>query len=49
MSEPPVKPKSVIQRLRSVPLRVWVIILVAESFVFILLVFLLVWIVFRGS
>lgn len=48
MSKPPGKPKSLIERLRSLPLRVWVIILLAESFVFILLVFLLVWIVFRG-
>lgn len=48
MNEPPAKPKSLFDRLRSLPLKAWVVILIAESVVFILLIMLLVWIVFRG-
>lgn len=48
MKEPPAKPKSLFDRLRSMPLRTAVIILVAESVVFIVLIVLLVWVVFRG-
>ena len=47
MNEPPAKPKSFFERVRSLPLKAWVAILVAESIVFILLIVLLVWIVFR--
>ena len=49
MSEPPAKRKPLLGRLRSLPLRTWVFILIAESVVFIMLVALLVWIVFRGG
>ena len=48
MNEPPAKPKSLFDRLRLLPLKAWVVILIAESVVFILLIMLLVWIVFRG-
>lgn len=48
MSEPPGKSKSILERLRSLPLRTWVVILIAESVVFLILIVLLVWIVFRG-
>jgi hypothetical protein len=48
MNEPPVKRKSFFGRLRSMSLRTWVAILIAESFVFVLLIVLLVWLVFRG-
>ena len=48
MNEPPAKRRSVLERLRSLPVRMWVLILVAESVVFIILMVLLVWIVFRG-
>ena len=47
MNEPPAKPKSFFDRVRSLPLRAWVAILVAESVVFIVLIVLLVWVVFR--
>jgi hypothetical protein len=47
MNEPPAKRKSLLDRVRSLPLKAWVAILVAESIVFILLIVLLVWIVFR--
>ncbi len=48
MNEPPAKPKSLFDRLRALPLKAWVVILVAESVVFLILIVLLVWIVFRG-
>ncbi len=48
MNEPPGKPKSLFDRVRSLPLKAWVAILVAESVVFIILIVLLVWVVFRG-
>ena len=48
MNEPPAKPKSFFERVRSMPLKAWVAILVAESVVFIILIVLLVWVVFRG-
>jgi hypothetical protein len=48
MNERPAKPKSLFDRVRSLPLRAWVVILVAESVVFIVLMVLLVWVVFRG-
>ncbi|HWR71347.1 MAG TPA: hypothetical protein VN415_09840 [Dehalococcoidia bacterium] len=48
MNEPPAKPKSFFERVRSLPLKAWVAILVAESVVFIILIVLLVWVVFRG-
>lgn len=48
MNEPPAKRKSFFDRLRSLPLKAWVAILVAESVVFIMLIALLVWLVFRG-
>lgn len=48
MNEPPGKRQSFFDRLRSLPLRTWVIILVAESVVFTLLIVLLIWVVFRG-
>jgi uncharacterized membrane protein len=50
MNEPPAKPerKSLLDRLRSLPLRTWVVILIAESVVFLVLIVLLVWVVFRG-
>lgn len=48
MNEPPAKPKSLFDRLRSLSLRTLVVILVAESVVFLILIALLVWIVFRG-
>ena len=48
MNEPPAKPKSFFDRLRSLPLKAWVAILVAESVVFLGLIGLLVWVIFRG-
>lgn len=48
MNEPPAKPKSLFDRLRSLSIRTLVVILVAESVVFLILIVLLVWIVFRG-
>ena len=48
MNEPPAKPKSFFERVRSLPLKAWVAILVAESVVFIILIVVLVWVVFRG-
>ena len=48
MNEPPAKRKSFLDRLRSMPLRTWVFILIVESVVFLILIVLLVWIVFRG-
>ena len=48
MNEPPAKPRSFFERVRSLPLKAWVAILVAESVVFIILIVLLVWVVFRG-
>ena len=48
MNEPPAKPKSLFDRLRSLSIRTLVVILVAESVVFLILIALLVWIVFRG-
>jgi hypothetical protein len=48
MNEPPAKPKSLFDRLRSLSIRTLVVILVAESVVFLILIGLLVWIVFRG-
>ena len=48
MNEPPAKPKSFFERVRSMPLKAWVAILVAESVVFVILIVLLVWVVFRG-
>lgn len=47
MSEPPAKPKSLFDRLRSLPLKAWVVVLVAESVVFLILVVVLVLVVFR--
>lgn len=47
MNEPPAKPKSFLDRMRSWSLRTWVVILVVESFVFLAFLVLLVWIVFR--
>jgi hypothetical protein len=47
MNEPPAKPKSLFGRLRSLPVRAWVVILVAESVVFLVLVVVLVLVIFR--
>jgi hypothetical protein len=47
MNEPPAKPKSFFDRLRSLPLRAWVVLLVAESVVFLVLMVVLVLVVFR--
>jgi hypothetical protein len=47
MNEPPAKPKSFLDRMRSWSLKTWVVILVVESVVFLLFLVLLVWIVFR--
>jgi hypothetical protein len=47
MNEPPAKPKSFFDRVRSLPLKAWVIILVAESLIFLVLIVVLVLIVFR--
>ena len=47
MNEPPAKRKPFLDRVRSMPLRTLVFILIAESVVFIALVVLLVWLVFR--
>ena len=47
MSEPPAKRKSIMDRMRSWSMKTWAIILVAESLVFVILIALLVWIVFR--
>ena len=47
MNEPPAKPKSLFDRLRSLPLRAWVVILVAESVAFLVLIVVLVLVVFR--
>ena len=47
MNEPPAKPKSLFDRLRSLPLKAWVVILVAESVVFLVLIVVLVLVVFR--
>ena len=48
MNEPPAKPKSFFDRVRSLPLKAWVAILVAESVVVLGLIGLLVWVIFRG-
>jgi hypothetical protein len=48
MNETPGKTKSFWQRLRSLPLKAWVVILVVESFLFLVLMVILVLIVFRG-
>ena len=47
MNEPPAKSQSILDRLRSLPLKAWVVILVAESVFFLILVVVLVLIVFR--
>ena len=47
MSEQPAKRQSLFGRMRSWSLKTWAIILVAESAVFVILIALLVWIVFR--
>jgi hypothetical protein len=47
MNEPPAKPKSFFDRVRSLPLKAWVAILVAESLIFLVLIVVLVLIVFR--
>jgi hypothetical protein len=47
MNEPPAKPKSLFDRLRSLPLKAWVVILVAESVVSLILIVVLVLVVFR--
>ena len=47
MNEPPAKPKSFLDRMRSWSLRTWEVILVAESIVFLLFLVLLIWLVFR--
>jgi hypothetical protein len=48
MNETPGKPKSLMGRLRSLPVKAWLVILVAESIVFLVLMVVLVFIVFRG-
>ena len=47
MNEPPAKSKSLFDRLRSLPLKAWVVFLVAESVVFLVLIVVLVLVVFR--
>ena len=47
MNEPPAKRQSFFDRLRSMSLRTWVVILVVESVVFLLFLVLLIWVVFR--
>jgi hypothetical protein len=47
MNEPPAKPKSLFDRFRSLSLRAWVVILVAESVVFLVLIVVLILVVFR--
>jgi len=47
MNEPPAKPKSFFDRLRSLPLKAWIVILVGESVVFLVLIVVLVLVVFR--
>jgi hypothetical protein len=47
MNEPPAKSQSLFDRLRSLPVKAWVVILVAESVVFLILIVVLVLLVFR--
>ena len=47
MSEPPAKPKSLLDQVRSWSLRTWVVILIVESIVFLALMVVMVWVVFR--
>ena len=47
MNEPPVKRTSFLDRLRSLPLKAWVIVLVIESLIFLALVAVLVVVVFK--
>jgi len=47
MNEPPANRKSLMGRLQSLPLKAWVVILVAESVVFLVLIVVLVLVVFR--
>jgi hypothetical protein len=47
MNQPADKPRSLLDRLRSLPLKAWVIILVAESLIFLVLIVALVLVVFR--
>ncbi len=46
MNEPPVK-RTLLDRLRSLPLKAWVIVLVIESLIFLALVAILVVVVFN--
>ena len=46
MNEPPVKRTTFLDRIRSLPLKAWVVILVIESLIFLALVVVLVVVVF---